>query len=567
MHSWSSEQAFSPGFFVQLYATMLAVGAPLDLARYVPGVVAVFVVLAVGGIALLRPRAQRMPAQRMPAQRMPAQRMPAQAGGLATLWLGLALPALVVYVVSLPVLRFYFSRPLVPRYLLPLSACFYTLLAWGIVALRDGGLFQRRATGRFLSAVALAVTVLVAAGGLRGRFPRGARRDAYATIATVLTAHRHPDDAVLLYVDRDWPIFVAHYGEARRDVPYGAPLDDAAAAELLAPIWAEADGLWLVTTPEALQTDPTEAVPRWLADRARATRTWVTGENALTFYARTPERARRATALAPDFAPPRALAAPLGAAGVLLDATLPQPRYRTGDTVRLSLYWAPPPAGDVRVTLTGPATREVARGRVPRAEGPVTRQQVDIPLPPDLPGGRYAIWVLVDDAAVKAATFTLVRQAAGGDVTVDEIQHRVDYRLGDAIRLVGYDLPRDEVQPGERVPLTLYWQATAAVPTRYKVFTHLLGETYNAGNDTFLWGQQDNEPGEGQALTTLWPPGELIVDPYRIPVAPDAPPGTYTLEVGMYGLVEAARLPVTGPDGAPQGDAILLAEIQVVAAP
>jgi hypothetical protein len=115
--------------------------------------------------------------------------------------------------------------------------------------------------------------------------------------------------------------------------------------------------------------------------------------------------------------------------------------------------------------------------------------------------------------------------------------------------------------------LTLYWQADAVISERYKVFTHLLGAVYNADTDNFLWGQQDNEPVNGQSPTTRWQPNAIIVDPYRIPVAPDAPPGRYRLEVGLYGLVDGQRLPVTGPDGdAPDqihNDAVILTEIEV----
>jgi len=576
MHSWASDSVFSPGFFVQLYATMLAIGSPLNLAAYLPLTVVVFAVLAVGVAFLLR-----------------GQRSPAQTGALAMLLAGLLLPAFVVIVISLPALGFHFSRPLAPRYLLPLSACFYVLLAWGIERVSSGE--WRVANGkwrmgesanqrisespslplspspplpfppRLLSTVyrlfpALLV-VFTAVSGLWTFYPGRARRDDYASIALTLEAHRQPGDAALLYVDRDWPIFTAHYAGERESVPYGATLDAAATDALLAPIWDAADGLWLVTTPEALQTDPEQRVPAWLAQRALAWRTWIAGENALTFYARTEARQTAFDALAPDFVPPSNVNAQVGA-GLLRGATLTQPRYRTGDTARLALYWSPPPEGDVTALLSGPETREIVVPAPPTTQG-VTRQPVDIPLPPDLPGGHYRLFVMSGDDRVAVGRFTLVRSAAGADIALDAIPHRVDYRLGDSIRLIGYDLPRATAQPGGVIELTLYWQTSQALPMRYKVFTHVLGEVYNAATDNFLWGQQDNEPGGGQALTTLWTPGAVIADTYRIPVDAAAPPGVYTLEIGMYGLVDVARLPVYAADGAPQGDAIHLTQITI----
>jgi hypothetical protein len=115
------------------------------------------------------------------------------------------------------------------------------------------------------------------------------------------------------------------------------------------------------------------------------------------------------------------------------------------------------------------------------------------------------------------------------------------------------------------VELTLYWQATASVPARYKVFTHLVGQTYNTATGDFLWGRQDDEPANGRAVTTSWAPGMVIADPHSIPVAADTPPGRYTLEVGLYRLVDGTRLPVFSSDERPLGDAVVLAQVEVQA--
>lgn len=143
-----------------------------------------------------------------------------------------------------------------------------------------------------------------------------------------------------------------------------------------------------------------------------------------------------------------------------------------------------------------------------------------------------------------------------------DIAHPRDLRLGETIRFLGYDLKRSAVAPGEMIELTLYWQTSAPVETRYKVFTHLLGDVYNPANDNFLWGQQDNEPVNDQAPTTSWAPDAVIVDDYAIPVSADAPPGLYQLEIGMYGLLDGHRLPVF-EDGERVGDHIFLQTIEV----
>jgi len=563
MHSLSTDEPFKPGFFLQLYATMLTVGTSLNLERTTPLVITVVVGLALG-IILIQHRMTHRPT-------------PVHAGGLTMMLGGLLLPPLAVVLVSLPSMGLGFSRSVAPRYLLPLSACYAVLLAWGIDALargageqRGGGAGERRSKGKWTAqivlwrglAIGVAGFALVAAGaGLRTFYPGRARRDDYVTIAETLRANRHPQDAVVLYVDRDWPIFAAHYAGSRQGLPYGAILSDPAIAEAaLAPIWENAAAVWLVSTPESLQADPDQTVPQWLAAQAAVKRTLVSGENTLTLYARSELDARVRETIVPGYTPPLRIRAPHS----LVGADIPLPRYRTGDTLHLGLYWIPPLAEGCQVSIQNDETRLVFDVPPLAADLNIARNQVDIPLTPDLPGGRYAIEVHVPGyEPTPLGTFTLIPKASGEAFAVDAIPHRVDYQFGEAIQLLGYALPATDVAPGEAVPVTLYWRTDSALPTRYKVFTHLLGERFNATTGNFLWGQQDNEPGNGQDLTTLWAPGAIIVDSYRIPIDPQAPAGPYTIEIGMYGLVDGVRLPIQGGDGTVTDNAVHLATVVV----
>ena len=473
---------------------------------------------------------------------------------------GLVLPPTVVAIVSLPGLRFAFSRPLVPRYLLPLAACYVTLLAWGIDALW-AGTRRRFGPGRWLAVGAAGMGMAAAVAGLLSYYPGRTQHDDYVTIAEVLNAQRRVDEAVVLYVDRDWPIFTAHYAGRRADLAYGAALSDPGVTEaLLQPIWEQTAAIWLVSTPESLQTDPAQAVPQWLAAHSVMSQTVVSGEASLTFYTRTPDRVPVHEMVVPGYIVPADVTTSYG----LVGASVPLPRYSTGDTVHLGLYWIPPlPAGAEVLASNG--TDEL-RFPVPpmMATTNIVRNQVDIPLTPNLSGGSYRLSVVVPGtAATPVGTFTLVRKAAGAATAPEAIPTTVDYRFGDKIRLIGYALPRTEVTAGDRVPLTLYWQAEEPVGARYKVFAHLLGETFNAETGTFLWGQQDNEPAGGQAPTTLWAPGAVIADAYLLPVDPNAPPGTYTIEVGMYGLLDGMRLPVVGEPGTVTDNAVRLAELTI----
>jgi hypothetical protein len=143
------------------------------------------------------------------------------------------------------------------------------------------------------------------------------------------------------------------------------------------------------------------------------------------------------------------------------------------------------------------------------------------------------------------------------ETTLPDVDYRLDARLGDEIALVGYDLEPLELAPGEKLHLTLYWQALEQPYRPYTVFVHLLDETGRLG------GQQDNMPVKNSLPTTCWQPGEFVADSYDIPLDSDTPPGDYTLEVGMYYLPTGERLPVTAPPGHPP-DRLLLQPVRVL---
>jgi hypothetical protein len=67
----------------------------------------------------------------------------------------------------------------------------------------------------------------------------------------------------------------------------------------------------------------------------------------------------------------------------------------------------------------------------------------------------------------------------------------------------------------------------------------------------------------GSYPTTLWVPGEVVADPYAIPIDADAPPGEHAIEIGLYVAETGLRLPVLDAAGQVTGDRILVSEVQV----
>lgn len=137
------------------------------------------------------------------------------------------------------------------------------------------------------------------------------------------------------------------------------------------------------------------------------------------------------------------------------------------------------------------------------------------------------------------------------------IQHSQYANLGDQVTFLGYSLNDSMVEPGDKLSLTLYWQAQRRMETSYTVFVHL---TDREGQK---WGQKDNVPVKGSYPTKRWSEGETVVDKYEIVVDRDAPPGEYVLRVGMYGAATGERLPVLGEKGQTAGDTIVLEGIKV----
>lgn len=137
---------------------------------------------------------------------------------------------------------------------------------------------------------------------------------------------------------------------------------------------------------------------------------------------------------------------------------------------------------------------------------------------------------------VRLATYALAQPAAVPQVMVQA-------RFGEALTLTGYALNATTYAPGDIAQVTLFWQATAPVPTRYKVFVHL-----SPVFDGPPLAQHDGEPAGGSRPTDTWPVGEVIADNHGLLIPPDTPPGTYRLLVGVYGLFDPARLPVDTGD-------------------
>ena len=123
-----------------------------------------------------------------------------------------------------------------------------------------------------------------------------------------------------------------------------------------------------------------------------------------------------------------------------------------------------------------------------------------------------------------------------------EPQHEAAAVFGDAIRLLGHDLPGDAFEE-----VVLYWESLAPTDKDYDVFIHV-----RDASGTIV-GQVDRQPLSGLAPTSSWRPGDLVRDPVPLPFASGLAPGTYEIVLGLYLRENGQRLPLSGasaPDNA-----------------
>jgi len=105
---------------------------------------------------------------------------------------------------------------------------------------------------------------------------------------------------------------------------------------------------------------------------------------------------------------------------------------------------------------------------------------------------------------------------------------------------------------GETLRVALWWEALAPLAADYTVFVHLIDE------DGQLAGTGDGPPLGGAFPTSVWNPGDWILDEHNVPLPPDLPSGVYTVQVGWYDPTTGARLPAVQAEERLAQDAVVV---------
>ena len=254
----------------------------------------------------------------------------------------------------------------------------------------------------------------------------------------------------------------------------------------------------------------------------------------------------------------------------LIGYELDRTEVRPGDTLHLTLYWeaVQPPGIDYSVFVHLVDENEIsqaqhdsypAAGSLPTTEWPLGRVVPDrhaIAIPATAPAPqRFRIDVGVYDyvsgerlLAGGRDHWTLGAVTVMPRISTDGIPNPLRINFAGQIALVGFDMDRRAMRPGETLTLTLWWEALAVPAGDYVVFTHLVLPP------AAVWAGVDEGLQGGAVPASRWQPGQRVEAHYRLTLPQDAPPGVYFIEIGIYDPNTLDRLTVNASDaGVPLG--------------
>jgi len=112
-------------------------------------------------------------------------------------------------------------------------------------------------------------------------------------------------------------------------------------------------------------------------------------------------------------------------------------------------------------------------------------------------------------------------------------------------QLIGIDMAANQnIQPGEPIIVTVYWQALEAVDEDYLSSIHLLGRDYESV------GSVNRHPAMGMIPTSRWQAGDIYQDEYHIyPDETAVMPTQLIASLSFFDLDSGETLPALSPDG------------------
>jgi hypothetical protein len=129
--------------------------------------------------------------------------------------------------------------------------------------------------------------------------------------------------------------------------------------------------------------------------------------------------------------------------------------------------------------------------------------------------------------------------------------------FGQSITLVSAEVGLSRLQPGEALPITLWWQPAQRISNDYVLFAHLLDPDENVAAGA------DIVPGLGLYPTFTWKPGENIPTHLLVRVPLRTPPGKYRIEIGLYDVLNGDRLDIFNARGDSLDSRLILGTVKI----
>ncbi|HUX76927.1 MAG TPA: DUF2723 domain-containing protein [Anaerolineae bacterium] len=115
-----------------------------------------------------------------------------------------------------------------------------------------------------------------------------------------------------------------------------------------------------------------------------------------------------------------------------------------------------------------------------------------------------------------------------GPAITGEPEKVTEMALGDSLTLVGYDVAPAAPLPGGETQVSLYWRVERTLDRDYHTYVHLLDEGGQAIS------QSDHRPGQQYYPSSLWQPGETLLDVHALSIPANEGANAVSLVAGAY---------------------------------
>lgn len=118
-----------------------------------------------------------------------------------------------------------------------------------------------------------------------------------------------------------------------------------------------------------------------------------------------------------------------------------------------------------------------------------------------------------------------------------------DANFNNELRLAGHNLLDKQLTPGQKLWVTLYWQAVNGAAEDYETYVQILNDQGEPIAQAHRWTL------DGVYRTRLWPDDQLTPTRFLLNLPEDLSPGRYTVIAGPYSVLRNVPVPVVDDQG------------------